>query len=318
MRFRMAIGCFVLCLIASPPGRAGEDAPPTSAGGSGEWQVGALQQAGSVAPTTEQAKGPASYCLVWQDEFNELALDGRPPWSSYFRRWNTRYLAGNGDQGVKVHDDMMLAGGKTVASALRQDGRWGDRKHFLHDPSGGTLKMRAFPLSEEMRPQFWGFPYVASMISADLSPGQVYGYWEIRARINAIGPGHHLAFWLLPDDGKWPPEVDILEVVGPKPKTFSANLHLPAGQEKPAMTFYPEPPSADGFHVFAFEWTPTNTRWLVDGKVIRSHPNYLPNKPMYALLSWDIDSKWPGKPDATTPWPAEVEIDYIRVYKKRP
>lgn len=317
MFVRIAIGCFALCLIASPPLSAGES------------QVSALQEAAATASgsglatqqgASQQTPGhvPADYCLVWQDEFNELTLDARAPWSSYFRIYNVRHLAGNSDDGVKLHDDMVLPNGTTVATALRQDGRWGNRKHFLHDPSDGTLKMRAFPLSAEMRPQFWGFPYVASMISADLAPGQVYGYWEIRARVNAIGPGHHLAFWLLPDDGAWPPEVDIFEVVGPQPKTFAANLHLPAGQQKPDMTFYSEPPTPDGFHTFGFEWTPTNMRWLIDGKVIRSHANYLPNKPLHTLLSWEIASKWPGDPNQTTPWPAEVEIDYVRVYKKRP
>lgn len=325
---RMAIGCFVSCLFASPlayaAGGAGSTASPAPAAptiAQQEAQVAAADiAAGNPQKETRLKEGspPAGYCLVWEDEFNELALDARPPWSSYYRYWNTRHLAGNGDQGVKLHDDMVLANGATVATALRQDGRWGDRKHFLHEPSSGTLKLRAFPLSAEMRPQFWGFPYVASMISGDLAPGQVYGYWEIRARINAIGPGQHLAYWLLPTDGSWPPEVDILEVVGPQPKTFTANLHLPAGQEKPGMTFYQEPSTADGFHIFGFEWTSTDMRWLIDGKVIRTHANYLPSKPLYPLLSWDIDSNWPGKPDQTTPWPGEVEIDYVRVYKKRP
>ena len=113
-------------------------------------------------------------------------------------------------------------------------------------------------------------------------------------------------------------EVDIFEVVGPKPTEFTANLHLPAGQAKPGMTFYQEPPTADGFHIFGFEWTPTDMRWLIDGKVIRTHANYLPSKPLHPLISWEIGSSWPGKPNQTTPWPAEAEIDYIRVYKKRP
>lgn len=329
MCVRIAIGCFALCLIASPPVRAGDDAWPATSGSSEEFQVSALQEAAATASggdlTTQQAavqptsgQVPADYCLVWQDEFNELTLDAQGRWSSYFRLWNTRHLAGNNDEGVKLHDGTVLASGATVGAALRQDGRWGDRKHFLHETSGGTLKLRSFPVSAEMRPQVWGFPYVASMISGDLAPGQVYGYWEIRARINTIGTGHHLAYWLLPTDGAWPPEVDILEVVGPQPKTFTANLHLPAGQEKPGMTFYQEPPTADGFHTFGFEWTPTNMRWLIDGKVIRSHANYLPSKPLYPLLSWEIGSNWPGDPNQTTPWPAEVEIDYVRVYKKRP
>lgn len=327
MSVRMAVGCLVFCLLDATPARAAGDGGDAASGALGkpsaareEVQFATAGVAGNPQKNASARQGPVlpGYRFVWEDEFNDLALDRGPPWSSYFRIYNVRHLKGNEDEGIKLHDDMVLLNGTTAATALRQDGRWGNLNRFLHDPSQGTLKLRAFPLSADMRPRFWGFPYVASMISADLAPGQVYGYWEIRARINAIGAGHHLAFWLLPDDGSWPPEVDIFEVVGPKPTEFTANLHLPAGQEKPAMTFYPEPPTPDGFHTFGFEWTPTTMRWLIDGKIIRSHANYLPNKPLHPLISWEIGSRWPGDPNETTPWPAEAEIDYIRVYKKFP
>lgn len=258
---------------------------------------------------------PSGFTLAWQDDFvTPFAIDADPSrWSSYFRKWNVRFLAGNGDEGVKVHDDMIIASGRTAADALRSDGRWGSREHYLHEVSNGTLKLRAFPLAENMRSEFWGFPYVASMISGDRLPGDSYGYWEIRARINAIGKGQHLAFWLLPDDGSWPPEVDLLEVVGTNPKQYSANLHLPDGESAPPMTFYSEPKNT--FHTIGFQWTPTLMRWTLDGKVVREHENYVIGRPFYILVSWEIGSYWPGKPDATTPWPAEAEIDYIRVYK---
>jgi hypothetical protein len=262
---------------------------------------------------------PSGYSLGWQDEFSTLNLDedsANPRWSSFFVKWGVRHMAGNGDEGIKVADETTLVSGRKAGEALRLDGRWGEKPRYLHEPSGGTLKLRAYPLTDEMRPEFWGFPYVASMISAALAPGQLYGYWEIRARIGAIGKGQHLALWLLPDDGSWPPEIDILEIVGTNSKQFTANIHVPGGEAAPPMTFYPEPASADGFHVFGFEWTPSMMRWTVDGKVVREHQNYFSDKRLYLLTSWEIGSNWPGKPDASTPWPAEVEIDYVRVYAK--
>jgi beta-glucanase (GH16 family) len=153
------------------------------------------------------------------------------------------------------------------------------------------------------------------MISADLMPGQCYGYWEIRARINAIGKGQHLAFWLLPDDASWPPEFDILEVVGTNSTQFTANITT--NGTPPPMTFYQKPVSrANGFYVFGFEWTPSTMRWTVDGSVVREHSNLIADKSLYMLISWEVGSAWPGSPDGTSPWPAEVEIDYVRVYAK--
>lgn len=261
---------------------------------------------------------PNGYKLVWRKEFVQIVLDKEPsPWASYFLRYNVRALAGNADEGIKVSDEFMTRGtGRSAGAALRADGRWDIRTRYLHEASDGTLKLRAFPLATEMRYEFWGYPYVASMISAERAPGQVYGYWETRVRFNRIGKGQHLAIWLLPDDGSWPPEVDLLEVIGNDPHQFYANLHLSDGAGPP-INSYPEPASATGFHTIGFLWTPTKMKWTIDGRVIRQQANVLNTKPMHILVSWEIGSKWPGDPDNTTLWPAEVELDYVRVYKGR-
>lgn len=281
--------------------------------------IGGLRAASPYVETFSAVPPPNGYEIVWHDEFEDLKLvemSPSPLWSTYFRKWRVRHLAGNHDQGVKVADETSLVTGKSAGDTLRADGSWGDRSRYLHEVSNGTLKLRAYPLDQETRGRFWGFPYVASMIAADVNPGQTYGYWQIRARINAIGKGQHLAFWLLPDDATWPPEVDVFEVVGTNKTDFTANINPEKGVQKPPLLHYHEPPTADGFHTFGFEWTEDLCRWSIDGQVLREYTNILPTKPMYLLITWDIASKWPGQPDASTPWPAEVEIDYVRVYSK--
>jgi beta-glucanase (GH16 family) len=34
---------------------------------------------------------------------------------------------------------------------------------------------------------------------------------------------------------------------------------------------------------------------------------------MYITLTLAVGGSWPGSPDATTPFPSEMQIDYIRV-----
>jgi len=264
---------------------------------------------------------PCGYRLMFGDDFTSLSIAAnqgdKARWSSMFTRWNTRTLAGNGDQGVKAADGTILPSGRTAGEALRASGQWGNRQNFLAEASNSTLKLRAFPLPNGLRQEFWGFPYAASMISADQAPGLRHGYWEFKARINAIGKGQHLAFWLLPDDGSWPPEVDVLEVVGTNRRQFTANAHAAAETGSTPMTFYTEPPSTDGFHVYGFEWTPSTMRWTVDGQVVREQASCIGDKPLHVLISWEIGSRWPGEPDSSTTWPAEVEIDYVRAYARK-
>ena len=278
-------------------------------------------QVGLVLNTPLTSYVPDGYSLVWQDEFSSLpAFDqsGQSRWSTWFSKWGVRHLAGNADEGIKVSDELNLVGGETAGDVLRADGRWGNRARYLHEVSDRTLKLRCYPLTEAERPKFWGFPYVASMITAGEMPGQRYGYWEMRIRINTIGKGHHLALWLLSDDWVWPPEVDLLEVIGNNPSKYFADINPGDDKFTDFMHEYQKPASRDnGFYVFGFEWTPTVMRWTVDGNVVRESPNLVTNnKALYPLITWEIGSNWPGDPDASTPWPAEVEIDYVRVYAK--
>jgi hypothetical protein len=259
---------------------------------------------------------------IWADEFNTLLLDtasANPRWSSYFYLWGVRHLAENNDEAIKTADEYQKdPKTRTIHQILQQEGRWGAKARYLHEVSDGTLKLRCYPLAEADKAEAWGFPYVGSMIGGDLvgAEAQTYGYWEVRARINALGKGHHFSLWLLPKDTSWPPEIDILEIAS-DPTTFYANSHGDVLQGE-NLTKYSVPASADRWHVFGFEWTPTTMRWYTDGQIVREHANYITDKQMYFLATWEVGGSWEGKPDGTTPWPGEVEIDYVRVYKEKP
>ena len=65
-----------------------------------------------------------------------------------------------------------------------------------------------------------------------------------------------------------------------------------------------------------FEWPTKEMIWTIDGKQVRRHTATIGAKPMYPLFSWEVGSNWPGWIDSSTPWPAEVVVDYLRVYEK--
>lgn len=260
---------------------------------------------------------PKDYQLVWSDEFSRLDLGNRAgAWLPYWQSWNVRHLAGNNDQAAKYADDEMLEGGITAGAMLEREGRWGDGP-FLHEVSAGTLKLRAYPLSGAGRAKTSGFPFIASMISGERQPAQNHGYWETRLRINRLGDGLHLAVWLLNDKHEWPPEIDILEVVGLDPAKFTANSHIKGGGA-PYISSYAAPNGANGWHVLGFEWTEDRMRWTVNGRTVREHENLYGDDRLYFLVSWEVGGNWAGKPTGNTPWPGEVEIDYVRLYEKGP
>jgi beta-glucanase (GH16 family) len=141
-------------------------------------------------------------------------------------------------------------------------------------------------------------------------------------KVNTLTAGQHFTWWLLPIDGSWPPEIDIIELVG-------SNRSRPNGPMD--MLFFNGHGSNGGpginwvdvasdflgrFHEYEFIWDREQMIWLVDGVEYRRQVNYI-NKPMYILGSWEIGSSpngdFPGPLNNSSKWPAEVEIDYVKV-----
>ena len=266
------------------------------------------------APSAEarSPQTPPGYTLVFQDEMTAPVLDARY-WITSFERWNIRHLEGNEDKAFKVEDRDMLANGERVRDVL--EGLTERPGPFLHEVSGGTLKLRAFPLPERLYPAFEGFPFAGSMISMENSHAQRFGYWEVRLRLNRFGKGHHLAVWLLPDDGTWPPEIDLFEAIGEDDRFF-ANAHLIENEGHPGISWVDGSEIGDDWLIIGFQWTDLLMRWTINGKTVRRQLTPEIDQAMYFLMSWEIGSRWPGMPDQSTPWPGEVEVDYVRIYER--
>lgn len=185
-----------------------------------------------------------------------------------------------------------------------------------------------------------GLGLVARVPSGKPAPGAVesgmlrsrwngeYGVFEIRMRVPR-GRGLWPAFWLNPQDGAWPPEIDVVEIVDNGRDSTRQSFHFLHPDAGPGATqldghhaFSPGVDYADGFHVFAVEWTRDRVRHLVDGRVVADrafqwrHPDGRDGGPAHVLVNLAVGGTWPGPPAADTMFPARLDIDYIRVWQR--
>ncbi|MFO0696516.1 MAG: carbohydrate-binding protein [Polyangiales bacterium] len=157
-------------------------------------------------------------------------------------------------------------------------------------------------------------------------------YGRVEARIKVPGgAGIWPAFWMLGADiGSvgWPTcgEIDVMEVVGQTPSTAYGTLHGPgysggngvsAGYTLPNGARF-----ADGFHEFALEWQTNVVRFYVDGQLYATRTpsdtrggRWVYDHPFFLILNLAVGGNWPGDPNGSTPFPAQMLVDYVRVYR---
>ena len=132
----------------------------------------------------------------------------------------------------------------------------------------------------------------------------------MRARLPR-GKGVWPAFWLLPADLAWPPEIDVMESVGDPSKVYmTAHSKLAKDGGTEARV------TPDAFHTYAVSWDARELVWFIDGREVKRLPTPPDlNKPMYLIANVALGGDWAGLPDATTPFPAHYAIDFIRAYR---
>lgn len=173
----------------------------------------------------------------------------------------------------------------------------------------GLLRLRAEPLPAG------GHAYTSGAVNTRGTFSQQYGRFEIRVQVPA-GQGLWPAFWLLPEEPHYPDEIDVFEFLGHQPETlyFSNHWADAAGEHRWLTQSYHGPDFSAGFHTISVDWQPTELVWSVDGvETARSYQG-IPRRPMFLIANLAVGGSWPGYPDAATPFPSDVLIDYIRVY----
>lgn len=152
-----------------------------------------------------------------------------------------------------------------------------------------------------------------------------YGHVEARMKIPR-GQGMWPAFWMLGTPVNWPDsgEIDVMENVGFEPSTVHGTIHGPgysgsggigAGYSLPNGQAF-----ADAFHTFAVDWAPDSITWSVDGNVYQRRTpadlggkTWVFNKPFFLILNLAVGGYWPGDPDGSTQFPAQLVVDSVSV-----
>ena len=192
--------------------------------------------------------------------------------------------------------------------------------------NNGVLAIQAAPadpfITKEVGP--WA-KYTSGLLTTQYSFSQTYGYFEIRAKLPA-GKGLWPAFWLLPVDKTWPPEIDALESFGAINAKNEGSLnmihyasHTTNTNESCGAWHDVGVDITKDFHTYGVDWEPTGITYYFDGQpYVTCHPNPQANKPFYILVNLAVggNGSWPGSPDASNVWPATMYVDYIRAYQK--
>ena len=162
-----------------------------------------------------------------------------------------------------------------------------------------------------------------------------YGRAEANIKLPSA-PGLWPAFWMLGDNifsgTNWPAcgEADMMENVpqlGPTVTQSSLNGPNYNGRSSIFAKYnFPTPQRIDtAYHTYGIIWGPDLIQYYVDDPAhpfASFTPANLPRRgtwvyndhPFFMLLNLAVGGDWPGPPDSTTPNPANMYVDYVRVF----
>jgi beta-glucanase (GH16 family) len=184
-----------------------------------------------------------------------------------------------------------------------------------YSPSNVSVSLGNLILKSERRNQ-GGRIYCSGLVKTAGKFSQQTGRFEGRMKLPKT-QGIWPAFWMLPSSNGWPPEIDIMELLGHQPNTMYMTNHWGTWPNVAVWsTPYSGPDFSAGFHTFAVEWTPTKVDFFVDGVKRASHDAGVPNEPFYMILNTAVGGNWPGYPDASTIFPQYFMVDYVRAYRQ--
>ncbi|MFI8348015.1 RICIN domain-containing protein [Streptomyces sp. NPDC085596] len=260
----------------------------------------ALVGSAAVAPARAQTAAPAAAAATFSDSFDGAAgsaVDG------------SKWTLETGDN-VNNHERQYYTSG-TKNAALDGQG------HLV------ITAKRENPANYQC--WYGSCQYTSARLNTSGKFNAQYGHVEARMKIPR-GQGMWPAFWMLGTPVNWPDsgEIDVMENVGFEPSTVHGTIHGPgysgaggigAGYSLPNGQAF-----ADAFHTYAVDWAPDSITWTVDGNVYQRRTpadlggkTWVFNKPFFLILNLAVGGYWPGDPDGSTQFPAQLVVDSVSV-----
>ncbi|KAA6302220.1 MAG: Beta-glucanase [Candidatus Ordinivivax streblomastigis] len=240
-----------------------------------------------------------TYQLVWSEEFDGTALN--------VDTWN--YEIGTGAWG------------------------WGnDEKQYYTDRPENIRVENGYLIIEARKEAYEGSDYTSARITTQNNKDFTYGKIEAHLSIPS-GIGTWPAFWML-GYGGWPScgEIDIMEHVGKEPSMLSHALHTKNqngmnGKNWSKRTYLDD--AENVFHTYTIEWIDDEfagydlIRFYIDGEETgacqetqqTSAVDWPFKAPFYFILNLAIGGSWGGPAIDEKLFPAQMKVDYIRVYQ---
>ena len=268
--------------------------------------------------------------LVWRDEFDADTVDPA--------KWD--FDIGNGFYDYRNH--AWVPG-------------WGNEElqYYTRDPANVFVKDSVLHI-RALKESLHGCGYTSARLKTRQRDGtplftQQYGKFEFRARV-PHGKGLWPALWMLPQDdtyGNWAAsgEIDVMEILGEQPGKVLSSIHFGSSFPNRELVTHtldlPNGGTVADWHVYAVEWEPGAIRWSLDGvvwatqdfwwscsktrdglglvaaKAADLNPWPAPfDQPFYLVMNVAVGGNFPGAPNPTTSFPADLQVDYVRVYEK--
>ena len=261
--------------------------------------VPATETPTAVPPTSTPIAVPDGWTLVWNDEFDGDTINAS----------NWTYDLGGGGWGN---------GEAQIYTDLPENAR----------VENGLLIIEARKETNENG----GANFTSARLKTQGLQTFQYGYIEARIKVPA-GKGLWPAFWMLgsnfPQVG-WPDsgEIDIMEYVGRETDFIIGTMHGPgyAGAVGLSKWNRQEFNIADDFHTYAVEWDANQISWYFDGEKYSTYTRedvgptreWVFDQPFFLILNLAIGGTLGGLVVPETPFPAQYQVDYVRVYQKAP
>ncbi|MFC1568874.1 family 16 glycosylhydrolase [bacterium] len=256
----------------------------------------------STDPKNPEIPTPPGYHLTWHDEFDLPMID--------LTKWEHEVNArGGGNNELQYYTNRLInsfiENGQLVIRGLKE--------HYT-----GNEGIRE---------------YTSARLITKNKGDWKYGRFEIKAKLPQ-GQGIWPAIWMMPTEnmyGGWAAsgEIDIMEFLGHELNKVYGTLHYGGSYPQNVYTgdnfVLPQGTFHEDFHVFAIEWDTTSISWFVDDSLYQTQTHWHSTNGTYPapfdqrfflILNVAIGGNWPGNPDATTTFPQEMIVDYVRVFQK--
>ncbi|MGH2966786.1 MAG: glycoside hydrolase family 16 protein [Solirubrobacterales bacterium] len=258
----------------------------------------ALLQRGTSDASVAEARGVGH--PIWSDEFNGRAGSGpnRTKWrydvgghgwgnhelERYTRRLKNARLDGRGHLVITARDE---------------------RRRGHHRRRYTSARLKTFG--------HFSFRYgrIAARMRVPRGRGLWPALWMMGANIHRVG---------YPRCG----EIDVMELLGQHPRTVYGTVHGPGPRSKRGIggKLTSRRSLSRGFHLYAASWGPHRIRFSVDGRAYKTvwrsrypkRDTWAFRHRMFLILNLAVGGRWPGPPSSRTRFPAQLKVDWVRVW----